>query len=130
LCRVIALAAGLVACHKGFTVAFTTAAALVNPLMELARRAAAARAARPAGGEAAGRQARLYTVVAEGRRATVRDLLASADRQSSPNLPFVNWTSVLRLELLTGALLDRLTHHIIMPPHQLPAFTPPHSWEF
>lgn len=28
------------------------------------------------------------------------------------NLPFENWTSVLGSERLTGALLDRLTHHV------------------
>ncbi len=28
------------------------------------------------------------------------------------NLPFEDWTSVLASERLTGALLDRLTHHV------------------
>ncbi|WP_227440172.1 ATP-binding protein [Methylobacterium sp. W2] len=28
------------------------------------------------------------------------------------NLPFEDWTSVLGAERLTGALLDRLTHHV------------------
>ena len=28
------------------------------------------------------------------------------------NLPFAEWTSVLGSERLTGALLDRLTHHV------------------
>ena len=28
------------------------------------------------------------------------------------NLPFEDWTSVFRSERLTGALLDRLTHHV------------------
>ena len=28
------------------------------------------------------------------------------------NLPFEDWTSVLSSERLTGALLDRLTHHV------------------
>jgi len=28
------------------------------------------------------------------------------------NLPFEDWTSVLGSERLTGALLDRLTHHV------------------
>ena len=30
----------------------------------------------------------------------------------TPNLPFEDWTSVLGSERLTGALLDRLTHHV------------------
>jgi DNA replication protein DnaC len=28
------------------------------------------------------------------------------------NLPFDQWTEVLQSERLTGALLDRLTHHV------------------
>jgi DNA replication protein DnaC len=28
------------------------------------------------------------------------------------NLPFLEWTEVLGSERLTGALLDRLTHHV------------------
>jgi DNA replication protein DnaC len=30
------------------------------------------------------------------------------------NLPFAEWTEVLGSERLTGALLDRLTHHVHM----------------
>ena len=30
----------------------------------------------------------------------------------SSNLPFQEWTEVLGSERLTGALLDRLTHHV------------------
>ena len=29
-----------------------------------------------------------------------------------PNLPFQKWTSVFASERLTGALLDRITHHV------------------
>ena len=37
----------------------------------------------------------------------------SADQPSSPRTwPFEDWTSVLGSERLTGALLDRLTHHV------------------
>lgn len=34
------------------------------------------------------------------------------DPSSHINLPFDEWTSVLGSERLTGALLDRLTHHV------------------
>ena len=37
----------------------------------------------------------------------------SVDRSwSPPNLPFDEWTEVFGSERLTGALLDRLTHHV------------------
>ena len=39
--------------------------------------------------------------------------VTNADRRwSPPNLPFQEWTEVLGSERLTGALLDRLTHHV------------------
>ena len=31
------------------------------------------------------------------------------------NLPFQEWTSVFASERLTGALLDRITHHVYIP---------------
>ena len=43
------------------------------------------------------------------------DIIGTAyERQSlivTANLPFENWTEVLDSERLTGAALDRLTHH-------------------
>ena len=45
------------------------------------------------------------------------------------NLPFEDWISVLGSERLTGALLDRLTHHVSIltmnGDSYRPAFTPP-----
>ena len=37
---------------------------------------------------------------------------SGAPSWSPPNLPFDEWTGVFGSERLTGALLDRLTHHV------------------
>jgi len=49
------------------------------------------------------------------RRIAVRGLQPRYERGSTlvtSNLPFQEWTEVLGSERLTGALLDRLTHHV------------------
>ena len=49
------------------------------------------------------------------RRAFVRGIqptLLHGAMLATSNLPFDEWTSVLGSERLTGALLDRLTHHV------------------
>ena len=73
----LALALGLAACQKGYRVRFTTAAALVNDLLEARddqAPAAVAEAARQAG-SVDRRRARLCAVVEDRRRAALRDLL-------------------------------------------------------
>ena len=73
----LALALGLAACQQGYRVRFTTAAALVNDLLEAPGRqapAAPAEATRQAG-SIDRRRARLRPVVEDHRRAAVRDLL-------------------------------------------------------
>ena len=113
----IALALGLAACQKGFTVAFTTAAALVSQLLEarderrllkLQRDLAAVKLLiidelgyvplSPTGAEL------LFEVFSQRyeRGSTI----------VTSNLPFEDWTQMLGSERLTGALLDRLTHHV------------------
>ena len=113
----VALALGLAACQKGFTVVFTTAAALVSQLLEarderrllkLQRDLAAVKLLiidelgyvplSPTGAEL------LFEVFS--RRYERGSTIVTS------NLPFEDWTQVLGSERLTGALLDRLTHHV------------------
>ncbi len=113
----IALGLGLAACQKGLSVGFTTAAALVHELLE-------ARDER--------RLLRLQKQLAAHRLLIVDELgyvplspngaellfevfSQRYERGSTlvtSNLPFDEWTAVFGAERLTGALLDRLTHHV------------------
>ena len=112
-----ALALGLAACQKNFSVAFVAAAALVHELME-ARDEKRLRALQKHLANvrllivdelgyvpftAVG--AELLFEVISRRYENGATLLTS-------NLPFDEWTSVFGSERLTGALLNRLTHHV------------------
>lgn len=113
----VALALGLAACQKGFPVAFTTAAALVHQLMEARDEKRLLKLQRDL-------QAVKLLVVDElgyvPLSPTGAELLFEVFSQRyergstivTSNLPFEDWTSVLGSERLTGALLDRLTHHV------------------
>ena len=113
----VALALGLAACQKGFTVAFTTAASLVTQLMEARDERRLLKLQRDL-------QAMKLLIVDElgyvPLSATGAELLFETFSQRyergstiiTSNLPFEDWTSVLGSERLTGALLDRLTHHV------------------
>ena len=113
----IALGLGLAACQKGLSVGFTTAAALVNELME-------ARDER--------RLLRVQKQMAAVKRLIIDELgfvpLSKTGAEPlfelisqryergatliTSNLPFDEWAEVFGSEHLTGALLDRLTHHV------------------
>ena len=113
----VALALGLAACQRGFSVAFATAPALVNQLME-------ARDERRLLRLQAGLAAVKLLIVDElgyvPFSQTGAELLFETFSQRyekgstiiTSNLPFQEWTSVFGSERLTGALLDRFTHHV------------------
>lgn len=113
----IALSLGLAACQKGFSVVFTTAAALVHQLMEARDERRLIKLQRDL-------QAVKLLIIDElgyvPVSATGAELLFEVFSQRyehgstivTSNLPFEEWTSVLGSERLTGALLDRLTHHV------------------
>lgn len=112
-----ALALGLAACQKNFSVAFVTAAALVHELME-ARDEKRLRVLQKHLANV-----RLLIVDELGYvpfTAVGAELLFEVFSRRyengatlvTSNLPFDEWTSVFGSERLTGALLDRLTHHV------------------
>ncbi len=47
-------------------------------------------------------------------RQTVKKMCQYAATLNTSNLPFDKWISILDSKRLTGALLDRLTHHVHM----------------
>ncbi len=113
----VALGLGLAACQKGLSVSFITAAALVNELME-------ARDER--------RMLRLQKQLATVKLLIIDELgfvplsktgaellfevisqrYERGSTMITSNLPFDEWTETFGTERLTGALLDRLTHHV------------------
>ncbi len=113
----VALALGLAACQKGFPVAFTTAAALVHQLMEardekrLLKLQRELQAVKPLVVDELG-----YVSLSPTGAELLFEVFSQRYERGSTivtsNLPFEDWTSVLGSERLTGALLDRLIHHV------------------
>ncbi|MFQ5510168.1 MAG: IS21-like element helper ATPase IstB [Leptospirillia bacterium] len=113
----IALSLGLAACQKGLSVCFTTAAALVHELIEARDEKRLLRLQQQLA------KVKLLIIDELGfvpLSKTGAELLFEVfsrryERGSillTSNLPFDEWTEIFGSERLTGALLDRITHHV------------------
>ena len=108
---------GLAACQKGLSVGFLTAAALVHELMEARDEKRLLRLQK--------QLAKYHLLIIDELgfvplSKTGAELLFEVFSQRyergsilvTSNLPFDEWTEIFGSERLTGALLDRLTHHV------------------
>ena len=113
----IGLALGLAACQRGLRVRFTTAAALVHELLEARDEKRLLRFQKHLL-----RQELLivdelgFVPLSKAGAEMLFEIFSQRYERGSTlvtsNLPFTEWTEVLGSERLTGALLDRLTHHV------------------
>src|SRR3954451_7319291 len=112
----VALGLGLAACQRGLSVGFTTVA-LVHELLEARDERRLLRLQKQLAGY------RLLIIdelgfvplSKSGAELLFETFSQRYERGSTlvtSNLPFDEWTEVLGSERLTGALLDRLTHHV------------------
>ena len=113
----VALGLGLAACQKGLSVGFTTAAALVNELMEARDERRLLRLQK----QMAGYKLLIidelgFVPLSKTGAELLFELISQRYERGATlitsNLPFDEWTETFGSERLTGALLDRLTHHV------------------
>lgn len=113
----LALGLGLAACQRGYAVLWTTAAALVNTLIEARDEKQLLRQQKSL--------AKVDLLIVDelgfvplsktGAELLFEVFSQRHERASTlitTNLPFDEWTEVFGSQRLTGALLDRLTHHV------------------
>jgi len=113
----LALALGLSACQRGHRVRFTTAAAMVHELVEAKDEKRLLRYQKQMAGydllivDELG-----FVPLSKSGAELLFEVFSQRYERGSTlvtsNLPFQEWTEVLGSERLTGALLDRLTHHV------------------
>lgn len=113
----LALALGLAACQKGYRVRFTTAAALVNELLEARDDKRLLRVQKQLAKQDLLIVDELgYVPLSKTGAELLFEIFSQRYEQASTlvtsNLPFNEWTEIFGSERLTGALLDRLTHHV------------------
>ena len=113
----IALGLGLAACQKGLSVGFTTAASLVSEMMEARDERRLLRFQK----QMAGYKLLIidelgFVPLSKTGAELLFELISQRYERGATlitsNLPFDEWTETFGSERLTGALLDRLTHHV------------------
>jgi DNA replication protein DnaC len=113
----VALGLGLAACQKGLSVGFITAAALVHELIEARDERRLLRLQK----QMANHKLLIidelgFVPLSKTGAELLFELISQRYERGSTlitsNLPFDEWTEIFGSERLTGALLDRLTHHV------------------
>jgi DNA replication protein DnaC len=113
----VALGLGLAACQKGKKVRFTTASSLVHELIEAADERRLQRLQKQLAGQDLLIIDELgFVPLSKSGAELLFEVISQRYERGSiiitSNLPFDEWTEVFRSERLTGAILDRLTHHV------------------
>ncbi|MFV1800266.1 IS21-like element helper ATPase IstB [Phaeobacter sp. Ay1a-4a] len=113
----VALGLGLAACQKGLKVRFTTAAALVHELVEAVDDRRLQRFQKTLASQDLLIIDELgFVPLSKTGAELLFEIISQRYERGSiiitSNLPFDEWTEVFGSERLTGAILDRLTHHV------------------
>jgi len=113
----VALGLGLAACQQGYRVRFVTAASLVHELIEAKDEKRLLRFQK----QLAKQELLIidelgFVPLSKSGAELLFEVLSQRYERAATlvtsNLPFNEWTEILGSERLTGALLDRLTHHV------------------